>query len=88
MVTQTARVQTDVETVKADSDVIRQELETLRQDNVNVKTDLTSKIRSCHAILKLKVGQRVWLYNYASASRYRLDMSTFSGALLHADLSA
>nr|KAG5687105.1 hypothetical protein BaRGS_008652 [Batillaria attramentaria] len=124
MVTQTARVQTDVETVKADSNVIRQELETLRQDNVNVKTDLTAKLStgmftvpvsgtyifvatitvdhassrrindevliyvdaravsscsssytdhnepgSCHAILKLRAGQRVWLRNYSDGTR-------------------
>nr|KAG5688066.1 hypothetical protein BaRGS_017820 [Batillaria attramentaria] len=42
---------------------------------------------SCHAIVKLRAGQRVWLHNYYSNSRYYPDSSSFSGALLHADLS-
>ncbi|KAK7463231.1 hypothetical protein BaRGS_00038192, partial [Batillaria attramentaria] len=42
---------------------------------------------SCHAILKLRAGQRVWLRNYSDGTRYRPNTSTFSGALLHADLA-
>nr|KAG5687112.1 hypothetical protein BaRGS_008659 [Batillaria attramentaria] len=127
MVTQTARVQTDVETVKADSNVIRQELETLRQDNVNVKTDLTAKLTTVavspgssrkidqsvkifvdlravgecyssytdhvdaegfHSILHLRAGQRVYLSNTYDNATYIADSTSFSGALLHADLSS
>nr|KAG5690548.1 hypothetical protein BaRGS_014681 [Batillaria attramentaria] len=42
---------------------------------------------SCHAIVKLRAGQRVWLYNRNDDSRYYYDSTTFSGALLHAGLS-
>nr|KAG5687107.1 hypothetical protein BaRGS_008654 [Batillaria attramentaria] len=42
---------------------------------------------SCHAILKLRAGQRVWLHNNYDHSLYYGAYTSFTGALLHADLS-